>query len=147
MGDRIAVMKEGKIEQLGTPTEIYHTPKNLFIATFIGSPEMNLIEGNLVQKIPAAKNSRDSILGIRPEAFRVSAGSLQGNEVELGAFKVELAENLGGQQMLHGKLDQQNVRILVDSLDKISIGQTIPLKIDLTKAHLFDKKTGLHQSL
>ena len=147
MGDRIAVMKEGVIEQLGTPTEIYHRPKNLFIATFIGSPEMNLIEGSLVQKIPAAKNARDQVLGIRPEAFRIVTGGIQANEIELGGFKVELAENLGGQQMLHGKLDQQNVRILVDSLDKISIGQSLPLKIDLTKAHLFDKKTGLHQSL
>lgn len=148
MGDRIAVLKDGQIEQLGTPTEIYHRPKNLFIASFIGSPEMNFIEGALLKKLPWPEAQRpDQILGVRPEAFKVSQGPLKENELELGSYKIELSENLGGQQMLHGTLEGQNVRILVDSMAPVSENQTVTLKIDLTKAHLFDKKTGLNQRL
>ncbi|HEX7675288.1 MAG TPA: ABC transporter ATP-binding protein [Bdellovibrio sp.] len=148
MGDRIAVLKDGLIEQVGTPTEIYHRPKNMFIASFIGSPEMNFLEGSIVQKLPWPNARRvDSVLGIRPEAFKVSNGSVNSQEIELGDFDIELSENLGGQQMLHGQLADQTVRILVDSLDNFSTGQRIPLKIDLTKAHLFDKKTGLNQRI
>jgi len=148
MGDRIAVLKDGKIEQLGTPTEIYHRPKNLFIASFIGSPEMNFIEGDLLKKLPWPEARKpEQILGVRPEAIKISQGPLSENELELGSFKIEISENLGGQQMLHGNIEGQSLRILVDSMDKFSDNQSVPLKIDLTKAHLFDKKSGLNQRL
>ncbi|QDK36756.1 ABC transporter ATP-binding protein [Bdellovibrio sp. NC01] len=148
MGDRIAVLKDGVIEQVGTPSEIYHKPKNMFIASFIGSPEMNFIEGDIVKRLPWSEAQKsDQVLGVRPEAFKVKEGALTQNEVELGSFKIELSENLGGQQMLHGQLGNQSVRILVDSQANFSTGQSVPLKIDLTKAHLFDKKTGLNQRL
>lgn len=148
MGDRIAVLKDGIIEQVGTPTEIYHRPKNIFIASFIGSPEMNFIEGPLVQKLPWPEAQRQGqVLGVRPEVFRVSQGPLAPHEIELGSYQIELTENLGGQQMLHGLLEGQSVRILVDSMDNFSKDQRVTLKIDLTKAHLFDKQTGLNQRL
>jgi ABC-type sugar transport system ATPase subunit len=152
MGDRIAVLKDGVVEQLGTPTEIYHKPKNLFIASFIGSPEMNFIEGSLLAKLPwpetqSEEKRKNQILGVRPEVLKVSEGPLLPTEVELGTYHVELSENLGGQQMLHGFLDGQNVRILVDSMDNFCKDQKVTLKIDLTKAHLFDKTTGLNQRL
>ncbi len=152
MGDRIAVLKDGAIEQVGTPTEIYHRPKNLFIASFIGSPEMNLIEGALLAKLPWPETQDETrrsnqILGVRPEAFKISQGPILPHELELGAFHIELSENLGGQQMLHGLLEGQNVRILVDSMDSFCKDQKLSLKIDLTKAHLFDKQTGLNQRL
>lgn len=145
MGDRIAVLKDGKIEQLGTPNEIYHQPKNLFIASFIGSPEMNFIEGAPVKKLPWPEAQGETILGVRPESFKVSKGDLKDNEIELGNYQIELSENLGGQQMLHGSLEGQPVRILVDSTYNFSKGETVRLKIDLTKAHLFDKKSGLNK--
>jgi ABC-type sugar transport system ATPase subunit len=148
MGDRIAVLKDGVIEQVGTPTEIYHRPKNMFIASFIGSPEMNFIEGNTVRKLPWPEAQKaDQVLGVRPENFKINNGSLGSQEVALGDYTVELSENLGGQQMLHGHLDGQAIRIITDSMDKFSTGQKLPLKIDLTKAHLFDKKTGQNQRL
>lgn len=146
MGDRIAVMKEGRVEQLGTPTEIYHQPKNIFIANFIGSPEMNFLEGSVVNKLPWAEAKKPGqVLGARPESLKISKGPLGTNEIELGDFQMELSENLGGQQMLHGRLEGQNLRVLVDSLEKVTRGQKLPLKIDLTKAHLFDKTTGLNE--
>lgn len=146
MGDRIAVLKDGLIEQIGTPSEIYHKPKNLFIASFIGSPEMNFIEGDLVKKLPWAEaQSGENILGVRPEAFKVCHGALEATELELGTYKIEISENLGGQQMLHGTLEGQSVRILVDSTYNFSKDQKVQLKIDLTKSHLFDKTTGLNK--
>lgn len=148
MGDRIAVLKDGLVEQIGTPTEIYHKPKNLFIASFIGSPEMNFIEGSVLQRLPWPEAKKEGqILGIRPEAFQISNGTLNSQEIELGAFQIELSENLGGQTMLHGSLEGQNVRILVDSSLVFGKSQKLNLKIDLTKVHLFDKKTGLNQRL
>lgn len=148
MGDRIAVLKDGRVEQIGTPTEIYHRPKNLFIASFIGSPEMNFIEGPSVQRLPwpEARNE-NQILGVRPEVFQVSEGSLASQELEMGSFQIELSENLGGQTMLHGSLEGQAVKILVDSAQEYEMNQKLKLKIDLTKAHLFDKKTGLNQRI
>ncbi|WP_374080444.1 ABC transporter ATP-binding protein [Bdellovibrio bacteriovorus] len=146
MGDRIAVLKDGVIEQVGTPSEIYHRPKNLFIASFIGSPEMNFIEGNLVKKLPWPEAQQgEGILGVRPEAFKIVNGALEANELELGSYQIELSENLGGQQMLHGSLEGQSVRILVDSSYNFSKDEKVQLKIDLTKAHLFDKKSGLNK--
>lgn len=148
MGDRIAVLKEGQIEQVGTPAEIYHKPRNLFIASFIGSPEMNFIEGELVQRMPWPEaKSGANILGVRPEALKIHQGALEPNEIEMGSYEVELSENLGGQQMLHGSLEGQNVRILVDSTYKFSKDEKLRLKIDLTKAHLFDKSSGLNKRL
>lgn len=147
LGDRIAVMKGGHIEQVGTPNEIYHRPKNTFIANFIGSPEMNFLEGALVAKLPWPEARKpEQVLGVRPEALRISEGLLGDNEIELGRFQLELAENLGGQQLLHGNLEGQNVRVLVDSLANLP-PKNFLLKIDLTRAHLFDKKTGLNQRI
>jgi ABC-type sugar transport system ATPase subunit len=148
MGDRIAVLRDGKIEQIGTPTQIYHQPKNLFIASFIGSPEMNFLEGSLLSKLPWPEAQKpEQVLGVRPEVIKISKGELKTNELELGVFHIELSENLGGQQMLHGRLDGQNLRILADSTDHFYINQQVPVKIDLTKSHLFDKKSGLNQRL
>lgn len=148
MGDRIAVLKDGRIEQVGTPSEIYHRPKNIFIASFIGSPEMNFLEGSLVKKLPWPEAKKDEqILGVRPEAFKISNGPPKAHELELGDFQIELSENLGGYQMLHGHLDGQNVRIFADSREHFSENQKLSVKIDLTKSHLFDKKTGLNQRL
>ncbi|MDG0817228.1 ABC transporter ATP-binding protein [Bdellovibrio svalbardensis] len=148
MGDRIAVLRDGVVEQIGTPTEIYHRPKNMFIASFIGSPEMNFMEGSILSKLPWPEAKKPGqVLGVRPESMKPATGSLEPHEIALGDYHVELSENLGGQQMLHGKLDGQSVRMLVDSMDNFSIGQRVPLKIDLTKAHLFDKATGLNQRL
>lgn len=148
MGDRIAILREGRIEQLATPTEIYHKPKNLFVASFIGSPEMNFLEGDVLKRLPWTENHGPQfILGARPEALKVSTGPLAAGEIELGTMQIELNENLGGQQMLHGILQNQPIRILVDSNDNFFKNQSINIKIELTKVHVFDKNTGLNMRL
>ncbi len=144
LGDRIAVMRDGLIEQLGSPSEIYHHPKNKFIATFIGSPEMNFVEGSIVNRLPWPEaKEKDKLLGVRPEAIQISAGPLTENEFLLGEFQIELTENLGGQQMLHGKIEGQPLRILVDSMEGHATLDRLKLKADLSKIHLFDKTTGM----
>lgn len=148
MGDRIAVLRDGVVEQIGTPTEIYHHPKNMFIASFIGSPEMNFLEGGILKKLPWPEvATKEQVLGVRPESIKIVNGDLNSNEVILGDYHIELSENLGGQQMLHGTIDGQSVRLLADSMEHFTIGQNVSLKIDMTKAHLFDKATGLNQRL
>ncbi len=148
MGDRIAVMKEGCIEQLGTPTEIYHQPKNIFIASFIGSPEMNFLGGEVLRKLSQTEvQGSEKVLGARPEAIKIFEDELKEDEINLGTMHVELNENLGGQQMLHGHIDQQPVHILVDSMKSFPRGQALKIKIARSKLHIFDKNSGLNTGL
>ena len=102
MADKIVVLRAGHIEQVGSPLELYHAPRNVFVAGFIGSPKMNLIEGS-----EAAKHDAHTI-GIRPEHLEVveSGGMWQG--------KVGVAEHLGSDTFLHvhetGLMDMMTVR-------------------------------------
>ena len=89
MADKIVVLNEGRIEQVGTPLELYTQPRNRFVAGFIGSPKMNFVEGTEAQKLDAA------CIGIRPEHVTVST-----NEGEW-AGKVKVAEHLGSDTFLH----------------------------------------------
>jgi ABC-type sugar transport system ATPase subunit len=148
MGDRIAVMREGRIEQLATPTEIYHRPQDLFVARFIGSPEMNFLEGAVLQKLPwSDAHKPGQIMGVRPEALKLAQGDLQKDEIILGDLHVELSENLGGQQVVHGFLDKSPVHILADSKLSFKKDQKVSLKADLTQIHVFDKQSGKNTRL
>lgn len=91
MADKIVVLQAGVIEQVGSPLDLYHTPRNVFVAGFIGSPKMNLIEG------PEAKKHKAKTIGIRPEHIEVSTKSKK------GAWKgtVGVAEHLGSDTFIH----------------------------------------------
>jgi multiple sugar transport system ATP-binding protein len=126
LGDRIAVMRAGVLQQVGTPAELYDNPKNLFVAGFIGSPAMNFmpaqVEGDVV-KLPMvdaplprdaldriADSSEGLIAGIRPEAFEDSA--LVGDKINEGVVfraRVDLVESLGSELYVHFSLDHQGV--------------------------------------
>ena len=93
MGDRIVVMAEGKIMQVGTPREVYHESANTFVATFLGSPGMNLIE-------------RDNFLfGFRPEQFLPKELAQNRGRFQSFKFKVNRIEYLGADQLVYGELD------------------------------------------
>ena len=106
MADKIVVLQDGRIEQVGSPLELYHTPKNKFVAGFIGSPKMNLIEGIEAKKLNA------STIGIRPEHIKMSKTE--------GLWKgtVGVAEHLGSDTFIHihntGLLEMMTVRISGD---------------------------------
>ncbi|MFT5743384.1 MAG: multiple sugar transport system ATP-binding protein [Paracoccaceae bacterium] len=128
MADKIVVLHAGVIEQVGSPLELYHTPRNKFVAGFIGSPKMNQIEGS-----EAAKHDATTI-GIRPEHLSVSKTE--------GLWKgtVGVAEHLGSDTFIHvhntGLLDMMTVRITGDI--EARHGDTIYLTPDMDQLHRFD---------
>jgi multiple sugar transport system ATP-binding protein len=127
MADRIVVLNRGHIEQVGSPLELYNKPKSLFVAGFIGSPKMNLIEG-----AEAAKHKAQTI-GIRPEHIDVVAGKGTWNA------KIILAEHLGSDSFLHvdaGDAGRLVVRAPGEFMGKP--GDTIGLKPDMERMHRFD---------
>src|SRR5438445_3685011 len=126
MADKIVVLNAGNIEQVGSPMELYKTPKNLFVAGFIGSPKMNLIEG-----APADKYGAKTI-GIRPEHINISTTA--------GEWKatVGVAEHLGSDTFLHVEADGiGTVNVRADGAVVEKHGDTVYLTPDKTKLHRF----------
>ena len=126
MADKIVVLNAGNIEQVGSPMELYKSPKNLFVAGFIGSPKMNMIEG-----APAAKYNAKTI-GIRPEHFNVSTTTGEWKA------KVSVAEHLGSDTFLH--VNAENIGPLTVRGEGdlgVGHGDTIYLSPDLSKMHKF----------
>jgi len=147
MGDRIAIMFDGVLQQVGTPDEIYDHPANLFVAGFIGSPTMNFVpvttqngtakaSGFEVQ-LPRPAGAARGTLGFRPEA-------LTDRVVEGGAtleMKVEVIERLGSDQFLYGQVGGDTVTARVDPRMKVEPGGTARLGLDTRSLHLFDAET------
>ena len=125
MADKIVVLNAGNIEQVGSPMELYKSPKNLFVAGFIGSPKMNLIEG-----APAAKHGAKTI-GIRPEHLAISTTA--------GDWKatVGVAEHLGSDTFLHVQSDVGPLTVRGDGEIAARHGDTIYLTPDSSKLHRF----------
>jgi multiple sugar transport system ATP-binding protein len=126
MADKIVVLNAGNIEQVGSPMELYKTPKNLFVAGFIGSPKMNLIEG-----APADKYGAKTI-GIRPEHLNISTTA--------GDWKatVGVAEHLGSDTFLHVQADGiGTVNVRADGEVAVRHGDTVYLTPDKAKLHRF----------
>jgi len=128
MADKIVVLQAGVIEQVGSPLDLYHAPRNKFVAGFIGSPKMNLIEGPEATKLDA------TTIGIRPEHMGVSMTE--------GMWKgvVGVAEHLGSDTFIHvhdtGLMDMMTVRITGDIA--VRHGDTIYLTPEMDKMHRFD---------
>ncbi|CAB4632854.1 unannotated protein [freshwater metagenome] len=153
MGDRVAVLKDGVLQQVATPRELYETPKNVFVAGFIGSPAMNLLQlpivdggvqfGNTVVKIDNSVLSKTKAklvtLGVRPENLVVSTND--GISVE-----VEVIEELGSDGYLYGSatLDGASTELVsrVDGRNHPNKGETVFLKPEGGIMHLFDVETG-----
>ncbi|MDX8510531.1 ABC transporter ATP-binding protein [Mesorhizobium captivum] len=126
MADKIVVLNAGNIEQVGSPMELYRTPKNLFVAGFIGSPKMNLIEG-----APADKYGAKTI-GIRPEHINISTTA--------GDWKatVGVAEHLGSDTFLHVQTDGiGTINVRADGEVAVKHGDTVYLTPDKSKLHRF----------
>jgi multiple sugar transport system ATP-binding protein len=127
MADKIVVLNAGNIEQVGSPMELYKTPDNLFVAGFIGSPKMNLVEG-----APAAKHNAKTI-GFRPEHIAISTTE--------GEYKgtVGVAEHLGSDTFLHIHTDDLGtVNVRADGEIPVTHGDTVYLTPDPAKIHKFD---------
>lgn len=160
LGDRVVVMRDGIVEQVGTPMEIYLQPTNTFVATFIGSPAMNLIEAKIEgedlvfdkYRLPAAKianvdlhdlKSHDTVLvGIRPDFFEDSALSLKrspsDNLFEFNDIQVELVENLGFDKEIMFKLGGEDAKARLDLRSHVKRQENISMSVDLNRVLLFD---------
>ena len=147
MGDRIAVMKDGVLQQVAPPREIYDNPANMYVAGFIGSPNMNFIPVTVSGKtakasgfeieLPSAPGVEKGVLGIRPEALtehpREGHGGLD--------LKVEVVEVLGADQYLYGTVGGDTITARVDPKLKVTVGDRVRLGVDTRRLHLFDSET------
>lgn len=161
MGDRIAVMNKGEIQQIATPLEIYHQPANKFVAEFIGSPAMNFITVKVNKNLlvthasfeftlpsvweQTLKNYRQErvILGVRPEDFEISSADVKNIPVI-----VDLVEALGNETFLsvHLRDDlETKMQVRVSPEYDIKIGDRLWLSINVNKVHIFDDNTGENQ--
>jgi multiple sugar transport system ATP-binding protein len=159
MGHRIAVMKEGKLQQVGTPLEVYDTPANVFVAQFIGTPPMNFLHGTLRDdgaavegpafKLPIPDSLRGAtrgqgglavVVGIRPEHLHAQPPTARGESAPL-AVQVELVEPLGDQVVVHGKLGEGALVFKLDPHQAPEPSDQVTTHVQLSAIHLFDAKT------
>ncbi|RKX74376.1 MAG: sugar ABC transporter ATP-binding protein, partial [Spirochaetes bacterium] len=153
MADRIAVMKDGRLQAFGTPDELYEQPRTLFIAGFIGNPPMNIFQVEVVQengkyharregfdiKIPSGTGSRVAgrgpvMMGIRPESISTSERGIAGD--------VYVVEPLGREDLIDVRIGDMSIHFLADPSRKIKTRDTLYLNFKLDKLQFFDPETG-----
>ena len=159
LGDRIVIMKDGYIQQIGTPQEVFNHPANLFVAGFIGMPVMNFFDANLVRegqkffvevggiKVELSPDKEERMLkndvqsqpvtlGVRPEHTDVADTGIKAT--------VDVAEMMGSSVHLHVNADGRDVIIIVPTIDmkgNYNIGDTVHFSFDGKVAHVFSKQT------
>ncbi len=144
LADRILILNKGRIEQFDTPKVIYHNPASVFVAKFIGSPPMNILDvtgdGSVLrladgQVVASYAGKGNFQLGIRPEDIAVNDG---------GSIKTEIRyrEDLGSHEILETKIADQNLRIAMPFGVEIDTGQALSLSFPQARLHLFERETG-----
>jgi len=162
MGDRIVVMKDGVIQQVGRPLDIYDNPNNVFVAGFIGTPPMNFLEGVLRQEngrlyvdfetfkiyVPAGKFQtanmyvdKEIIFGIRPENISELDETPNANPEDVVTVMVEVSELIGSETYLWVSVGEHSFTARVDAHTKAEDGSEHQLVFNTQKIHLFDKET------
>ncbi|MEX1296544.1 MAG: sn-glycerol-3-phosphate ABC transporter ATP-binding protein UgpC [Candidatus Limnocylindrales bacterium] len=160
MGQRIAVMSEARLQQVGSPQELYDHPMNRFVAGFIGSPSMNFLEVDVTRSGDSAQlkgdgidiplpdryhagfqafNGSKLIVGVRPEHLDVTtegpSGKLEGN--------ADVVEYLGNEELIHFTVGGHDIVALIGSEHRVQPGNDLTLHVPLEKVHLFDPETTL----
>ena len=164
MATRIVVMKDGLIQQVDTPQNLYDKPVNLFVAGFIGTPQMNFLNGSLEQKgndiylvvgetylkLPAEKANdpvvkdyvgKEVIAGIRPECIHDEAQFVESMPDSVIETEVEVTELMGAEIYLYISFEEQNMIARVSSRSTARAGDKIKVALDMSRVHLFDKDT------
>ena len=164
MGSRIAVLRDGRIQQLGGPLEIYERPRNLFVANFIGTPPMNFLPATLerggaaaaaegltlplppsIRPAVRAEEGHKVVVGIRPENVVEAGAAGRGPTASVG-LEVDFVEPLGDEVIVHGRFGRA---VLVCKLDARRIpdaGSRLDVAIELERIHLFDAETELRMT-
>ena len=161
LADRVVVMSVGKVQQIGTPLEVYNTPVNMFVAGFIGSPQMNFFtvhfKGNRISdgkgldiEIPEGKakmlkekgyDDKDLVFGIRPEDIHSEEAFLETWPNQIVESTVVVSELLGSTIQLYQKVDGTEFVAIVNARDYHTPGDKVRMGFDVNKAHFFDKDT------
>ena len=129
MGDRIVVLDKGHIQQVDTPEEIYNNPQNTFVAGFVGSPQMNFIDGEII-----GEKYKGYTVGIRPEKM------VTGGDIRITA-EVDITEMLGSEKIVYFNLGQTKCSAKLSVENKFD--KTVELSVNPDDIYLFDKETGL----
>ncbi len=159
MGERIAVMSDGLLQQVGTPQELYDTPVNRFVAGFIGSPSMNFIEVTIPNKgvdtlseggfhFPLPDNYREAlsrvggnrvVVGFRPEHLEL--GDVTGSSATIRG-KADVVEYMGNEELLHVTSEDREIVAIVPSAHRVRPGDVLEFKLPAEKIHMFDPESG-----
>ncbi|MFD5851717.1 ABC transporter ATP-binding protein [Cytobacillus pseudoceanisediminis] len=157
MATRLVVMKDGVIQQVGAPKEVYEKPENVFVGGFIGSPAMNFFNGKLEDgkfvigktqiAVPEGKmkvlreqgyTSKDIVLGIRPEDIHDEPVFIDASAGSKINARIDVSELTGAETMIYSSIEGQDFVARVDSRTDIKPGQNLELAFDMNKAHFFD---------
>ena len=146
LGDRLAVINEGVIEQIGTPIEVYEKPESKFVAEFIGSPQMNFINGTIKNNYFESKGLKLKIdlnidnanvnLGFRAEDLEIK----EDGEINLN---IDIIEKLGSDSIIYGSnKNGESICYKESGNTKLAIGENINISINVDNIHIFDEKIG-----
>ncbi len=164
LGTRIVVMKDGIVQQVDSPQNLYDRPKNLFVAGFIGSPQMNLVDATVSQsgsdvkltfggntiKVPEAKAKKlieggyvgkTVVMGIRPEDVHDEEAYLKNSPDSVIDVTIRVYELLGAEVFLYFDIDQFNCTARVNPRTTARPGDSVKMALDLSKLHVFNKET------
>jgi multiple sugar transport system ATP-binding protein len=154
VGDRIAVMRDGRIEQLGTPREIYEAPATSFVAGFLGTPPVDKLEVDVKRghalvagiELPLPRGLRASgrcVLAFRPNEVRVSASDDAAPEGQLSwVVAVDATEPLGAETIVHFSVEGRAMRAVVPGFFDASLSETVRVTVDPAMLHWFDAASG-----
>ena len=159
MGHRIAILHQGRLQQVGTPLEVYERPANVFVANFIGTPPMNFLRATVTdggaglaapgvtlpapaaaREALAARAGRPVIVGVRPENVLEASRPTRGATASL-RLGVDLVETLGDEVVVHGSLAEAPVAFKMDPHNPPEIGGTVAVQVEIDRLHLFDAET------
>jgi len=149
MADRIVIMKDGYIQQVGTPAEVFHQPANTFVARFIGAPSMNLLGGKITGTVVTLENGQninvptlsapsgtDILLGVRPDDLYTGSS----NPIMTGTVTVR--EPLGSETLIYVDTPSGEIIAKADGRHPPDVGETVELGADPENLHVFDTATG-----
>lgn len=163
MADRIVIMNDGRIQQVGTPDELYNKPTNKFVAGFMGSPSMNFFDAELKNgrvsngrgldvAVPEGRlkvlrekgyDGKKLTVGIRPEDIHTEQVALEAMPDSIVSAKVEVSEFLGTDSMLYSRTGETEFVAQVNARDYHKPGEEVEMAFEMSKAHFFDEETEL----
>ena len=151
MANKIVVMRDGRVEQIGKPLELYDRPVNLFVAGFIGSPAMNFLTGKI-----ASRNGKQVVVtdqgidlpvqGVKAEAGRAVTYGIRPEHITIGEggipVDVSVFEPTGSETLIFGRVGGVPIDALIRERIEEEPGKTMPFRIDTRRVHIFDQSTG-----